>query len=167
MFEENGEKFFMESLIQTDASINPGNSGGPLIDTNGNVIGINTVKLVEAEGIGFAVPINVVKPVIESFEKNEKFEEAVLGIYAYDSSVTPYMGSNLLLESGIYVSQIDKYGPSGKTELKVGDIIISIDGIEIDEMIELREYIYSKKPGDEVKLETQSGVEITVALGKK
>ncbi len=167
MFEENGEKFFMESLIQTDASINPGNSGGPLIDTNGNVIGINTVKLVEAEGIGFAIPINVVKPVIESFEKNEKFEEAVLGIYAYDSSVTPYMGSNLLLESGIYVSQIDKYGPSGKTELKVGDIIISIDGIEIDEMIELREYIYSKKPGDEVKLKTQSGVEITVALGKK
>lgn len=167
MFEENGEKFFMESLIQTDASINPGNSGGPLIDVNGNVIGINTVKLTEAEGIGFAVPINVVKPVIDSFEKDERFEEAILGIYAYDSSVTPYMNANLLMESGIYVSQIDKYGPSGKTELKVGDIIISIDGIEIDEMIELREYIYSKKPGDEVHLKLENGTEVAVVLGKK
>ena len=167
MFEENGGNFFMESLIQTDASINPGNSGGPLIDVNGNVVGINTVKLTEAEGIGFAVPINVVKPVIESFEKNEKFEEAILGIYAYDGSVMPYTNSNISLESGIYVSQIDKYGPSGKSELKVGDIIVSIDGIEIDEMIELREYIYSKKPGDEVRLKVQDGTEVAIVLGKK
>lgn len=167
MFEENGEKFFMESLIQTDASINPGNSGGPLIDINGNVVGINTVKLTEAEGIGFAVPINVVKPIIDELEKNEKFEEAILGIYAYDKSVIPYLNSNVSIDTGIYVSQVDKYGPSGKTGLKVGDIIVSIDDIEIDKMIELREYIYSKKPGEEIKLKLQSGSEITVILGKK
>lgn len=167
LFEENGQKFFMESLIQTDASINPGNSGGPLINKNGDVIGINTVKLTEAEGIGFAVPINVVKPVIDALEKDEKFEEAILGIYAYDSYVTPYLNSNLPIDSGIYVSQIDRYGPSGKSGLKVGDIILSIDGVEIDKMIELREFIYSKKPGDMVKLKVQNGDEITVTLGKK
>ena len=78
MFEEDGKEVFMEDLIQTDASINPGNSGGPLINDRGEVIGINTVKITSAEGIGFAVPINIVKNVIESFENEEKFEEASL-----------------------------------------------------------------------------------------
>ena len=66
-FEENGEQVLMEGLIQTDASINPGNSGGPLINSKGEIVGINTVKITSAEGIGFAVPINIVKDVINSF----------------------------------------------------------------------------------------------------
>jgi len=68
----------MEDLIQTDATINPGNSGGPLINARGEIVGINSVKITSAEGIGFAVPINTVKTVIESFAKNGKFEEARL-----------------------------------------------------------------------------------------
>jgi len=76
--EENGEDIYMEDLIQTDATINPGNSGGPLINSNGEVIGINSVKITSAEGIGFAVPINTVKSVIEGFTKYGKFEEARL-----------------------------------------------------------------------------------------
>ena len=78
MFEEDEEKVFMEGLIQTDASINPGNSGGPLINESGEVIGVNTVKITSAEGIGFAVPINIVKNVIKTFETEGVFSEASL-----------------------------------------------------------------------------------------
>ncbi len=168
-FEENGEKFFMEGLIQTDASINPGNSGGPLVDESGRVIGINTVKLSDAEGIGFAVPIIVVKPIIEKLENEESFEEATLGIYAYDREVIPYMDANERFDKGIYVSSVDKYGPAGKAGIKEGDIITSIDNVEIDKMIELREFIYSKNVGDEITLHVRDGVEkdVKVVLGKK
>lgn len=76
--EENGQDVYMEDLIQTDATINPGNSGGPLINSYGEVIGINSIKITSAEGIGFAVPINTVKSIIESFQKTGKFDEARL-----------------------------------------------------------------------------------------
>lgn len=168
-FKENNEEVFMSGLIQTDASINPGNSGGPLINTDGEVIGINTVKLSDAEGIGFAVPINIVKPIIEKLEKTDNFDEAYLGIYALDREMIPYMDSSIKLDSGIYLTKVDKYGPCGKAGLKVGDIITSIDNIEVDRMVELREYIYSKEPGDAVTLKVVDGneKEIKIVLGKK
>lgn len=167
LFEEGNEKIFMESLIQTDASINPGNSGGPLIDVNGNVIGINTIKLNDAEGIGFAIPINVVKPVIEKFENDDEFEEATLGIYAYDSAIMPYVNTNVLVDKGIYISKIDDYGPCRKKGLKVGDVITHIDNNEVNKMIEIREYIYTKNPGDEVTLKLYDGAEVKIILAKK
>ena len=157
MFEEDGEKIFMEGLIQTDASINPGNSGGPLINSSGEVIGINTVKITSAEGIGFAVPINIVKNVIESYERNGVFAEAYLGIYAYDSEVIPYLESNNNFENGIYVVSIDKKGPCGNIDLEKGDIITQIDDVKINKMTELREYLYSKRPGDKVILNVEDG----------
>lgn len=168
-FKENNEEVFMSGLIQTDASINPGNSGGPLINTDGEVIGINTVKLSDAEGIGFAVPINIVKPIIEKLEKTDNFDEAYLGIYALDREMIPYMDSSIKLDSGIYLTKVDKYGPCGKAGLKVGDIITSIDNIEVDRMVELREYIYSKEPGDAVTLKVVDGNEkdVKIVLGKK
>lgn len=168
MFEENGEKIFMEGLIQTDASINPGNSGGPLINENGEVVGVNTVKITSAEGIGFAVPINIVKNVIKVFESEGVFSEATLGIYAYDSKVIPYMETNNNFNKGIYVVSVDEKGPCGKTGLKKGDIITKIDGIEINKMTELREYLYSKIPGDKVLLSVEDGEtkEIEVMLGR-
>lgn len=91
--EEENSVSYMTDLIQTDATINPGNSGGPLLLPTGEIIGINTVKITSAEGIGFAVPINVVKPVIQSFVDNGYFEEAYIGISAYDSNVIPYLSS--------------------------------------------------------------------------
>lgn len=168
-FKENNEEVFMSGLIQTDASINPGNSGGPLINTDGEVIGINTVKLSDAEGIGFAVPINIVKPIIEKLEKTDNFDEAYLGIYALDREMIPYMDSSIKLDSGIYLTKVDKYGPCGKAGLKVGDIITSIDNIEVDRMVELREYIYSKEPGDAITLKVVDGNEkdVKIVLGKK
>ena len=85
--EEESKSSYMTDLIQTDATINPGNSGGPLIYPNGDIIGINTVKISTAEGIGFAIPINIIRPIIESFKQIGNFEEATIGIYAYDKEV--------------------------------------------------------------------------------
>ena len=170
--EEKDKSSYMTDLIQTDATINPGNSGGPLIYPNGDVIGINTIKITTAEGIGFAVPINIVKPIIESFKQTGNFEEATIGIYAYDKEVTPYISNNLInkFNKGIYVAQITSNGPADNTDLKEADIITSIDNIELNTMNDLREYIYTKKPNDNVTLKITRGKiskEIKIMLGKK
>ena len=156
--EEGESKSYMSNLIQTDATINPGNSGGPLILANGNVIGINTVKISSAEGIGFAVPINVVKKIIKSFDETDDFKEAFIGISAYDKEVIPYLsGFGVSFDKGIYVAQITPNGPASKTDLEEGDIISTIDGMEINTMNGLREFIYGKNPGDIVKLGISRG----------
>ena len=168
--EEEDNSSYMSDLIQTDATINPGNSGGPLILSNGEVIGINTVKITSAEGIGFAIPINLIKSVVNSFINTGKFEEATIGIFAYDKEVIPYLNSNLNFEKGIYVVQINPNGPASKTGLKKGDIINSIDGVEINTMNDLRSYIYTKKPKDTVKLQITRGKinkQIDIVLGKR
>ena len=155
--EENNTIVYMTDLIQTDASINPGNSGGPLITPSGEVIGVNTVKITSAEGIGFAVPINVVKPVIEKFITQNKFDEAFLGITAYDKEVIPYFSSSPNFSSGIYVAHISENSPAVTSGIQVGDIITSIDGHSINNMIELKEYIYTKSPNDTVSIEISRG----------
>lgn len=155
--EENNSITYMTDLIQTDASINPGNSGGPLITPSGKVIGINTVKITSAEGIGFAVPINVVKPVIEKFITENKFEEAFLGISAYDKEVIPYLSTSPNFSSGIYVAYISENSPTINSGIQIGDIITSIDGHYINNMVELKEYIYTKLPGDIVSIEINRG----------
>ena len=170
--EEDNKSSYMTDLIQTDATINPGNSGGPLIYPNGDIVGINTVKISTAEGIGFAIPINIIKPIIESLKSSGNFEEATIGIYAYDKEVIPYIDSNfnVNLEKGIYVAQITKSGAADNTELKEGDIITTIDSKELNTMNDLRQYIYTKKPGDEVKMQIKRGKiskEISLILGKK
>ena len=134
------------------------------------LFGINTVKISSAEGIGFAIPINVVKPVIESFIKNGSFEQATMGVYVYDKDVIPYLNSNLNFNKGIYVAQIIKNGPASKTELKEGDIIVAIDDKELETMNDLREYIYSKNPNDIVTLQIARGKinkTISIVLRKK
>jgi S1-C subfamily serine protease len=160
----------MEDLLQTDASINPGNSGGPLINQLGEVIGVNTVKVTSAEGIGFAVPINIIKPIIAKLEATGGFEEAYLGIYAHDKEVIPYMDSKIEMDRGIYVVSVDQFGPSGKSGLNVGDIITEIDGQEINKMVELRAKIYEKAPGDKIQLTVLSNKKektMNVTLGTK
>lgn len=168
--DEEDTSTYMEDLIQTDATINPGNSGGPLINSNGEVIGINTVKITDAEGIGFAVPINLVKPIIESFKNNGEFQEAYLGIFAYDKNVIPYLDSSIDFNSGIYVAQISTDGPSYNSGLRTGDIITKIDETIINKMSELRTYIYTKNVGDQVNLtilRNDREKVITIKLGRK
>ncbi len=153
--EENNNTVYMDDLIQTDAVINPGNSGGPLINENGEVIGINSVKITNAEGIGFAIPINEVKPVVEKFKKDGKFEEINLGIYAYDKNIIPYINPNINvnLNKGIYVVKVLKNSIANIAGIQEGDIITKIDNIELYKMCDLRCYIYSKYKNDEVIIE--------------
>lgn len=167
--DESDSSSYMTDLIQTDATINPGNSGGPLILPDGKVIGVNTVKITSAEGIGFAVPINIVKPIINSFILTDSFEEAKLGISAYDKEVVPYLSSNTSFSSGIYVAHISVDGAAYHSDLKIGDIINSIDNIGLNTMNDLRSYIYTKKPGDTVSLNITRGKinkTISAVLGK-
>ncbi len=147
-----------------------GNSGGPLINSNGEMIGINSVKITSAEGIGFAIPINIIKPIIEKFISENKFEEGYIGIFAYDKEVIPYLDSSIEFENGIYVAEISLDGPAKNSGLKVGDIITRIDNNEINKMSELRNYIYTKSPGDTVTLtvlKNKQTREIQIKLGQR
>ena len=169
-FTENNQEIYMADLIQTDATINPGNSGGPLIKPNGTVIAVNSVKITSAEGIGFAVPINVIKPVVQKFIENGSFEEATIGIFAYDKNVIPYLNNGIKFENGIYVEEVTKNSSAENSSIKKGDIITKIDGKEINKMNELKEYIYTKNPGDEINLtilRNKNTIETKVTLTKK
>lgn len=168
--DENNTSVYMENLIQTDATINPGNSGGPLINLDGNVIGITSVKITSAEGIGFAIPINIVRPIIEAYLKEDKFEESTLGIFAYDKEIIPYLDEKINNVKGIYIGQVAINSPAYKSGLKIGDMITKIDELELNKMMDLRCYIYTKKPEDEVVLNIiRNGKEqkVKVTLGKK
>lgn len=169
-FEEEGEESYMEDLIQTDATINPGNSGGPLVNAEGQVIGINGVKITSAEGISFAIPINSVKTVINSFNTDGKFEEASLGVFAFDKNVLGYLNENLQFSEGIYIARVNTKSTAEEAGLKPGDIIISIDEQKLERMCDLRCYIYTKKPGDVVTLKIQRNnrkMEIEATLKRK
>lgn len=169
-FNDNGNEVLMTDLIQTDATINPGNSGGPLINVNGEVIGINSLKIDSAEGIGFAVPINVVKPIIEKYSTTGSFEEPTIGISGYDKDIIPYIDKTLKLESGIYIEGVTAKSPAENSGLKVGDIILKIDDKSINRMNDIKEYIYTKNPGDTIKIEYRRGNNtntVNLTLGKR
>ena len=170
LLEEGESTSYMEDLIQTDATINPGNSGGPLINNQGEVIGINSIKITSAEGIGFAIPINTAKNIIQSFITTGKFEEAYLGIFAYDKNIIPYLDSNLNLENGIYVVQVNFNSPAARYGIQEKDVLLEIDGISLNKMCDLRCYIYEKKPGDTIILKVLRNhreMSIKVTLGRK
>jgi S1-C subfamily serine protease len=143
---------YMEDLIQTDASINSGNSGGPLINKKGEVIGINTIKVESAEGIGFAIPINQIKPIIEKIKQTGEFQEIELGIKAYDREMISNLDSTIRLTKGIYVYDVQIGSIAANTGIKEKDILLSMDGEEINTICEFREKIYEKDFGETIEL---------------
>lgn len=152
-----------EDLIQTDASINQGNSGGPLLNARGEVIGINTYKI-NAEGMGFAIPINIAKPIVSQIIKNGEFQETVIGIVGLDKEIASYY-EDVTLDSGILISSITSGYGAENAGLKVNDIIVSVDNIEVNTMLKLREVLYSKLPGDTVEVKyTRNGNENTTTV---
>ena len=146
----------MEDLIQTDASINPGNSGGPLINMRGEVIGINTVKAQDAEGMGFAIAINLCRPIVERIIAEGKYEIPYLGLYAYDAETARYMQLSPPKE-GLYISQVAEKSPAKRAGLTKGDIITAIDSTPVSRMSHLRELLLAKRPGDITSLSVNRG----------
>ncbi len=143
---ENGE---IEPLIQTDASINPGNSGGPLLNARGQVIGINTAKMTSAEGLGFSIPINEAKPILNKIVSGEKIEEVYVGITGVDlDTYEERLGVDLTPDYGVVIVEIVKDSPAYKAGLKAGDIIQEIDGYKIDNMNNIVRKLYDYNKGD-------------------
>ena len=146
-------------LIQTDAPINSGNSGGPLLNADGEVIGINSVKYADTgvEGMGYAIPINTAKPIIEEIlnptevtEPEEQEKKVYLGIYAID--VTFQYQFMYGMPAGVYVTQVAENSPAAQAGIEAGDIITSIDGTAITSMQELSELIAKHNIGDTITL---------------
>lgn len=142
----------MEDLIQTDAAINPGNSGGPLINSSGQIIGINTAKA-SAEGLGFAIPINIAKPIVSKLINEGKFQTTYIGIGLMDREIAGYLDTtDFKITSGIYITTVMQGYPAEKAGLKAGDVITHVDDTEVNTMVKFKSLLYSKKPGDSVKI---------------
>ena len=136
------------NLIQTDTAINSGNSGGPLINTKGEVIGINTLKASDgAEGIGFAIPINDIKVKIDSLSK------PILNLGVSIRVIYESMAKQLNMEEGLYVVEVNEFSPAEKAGLKGGDLIVKADGTRIKTFEELQEIKNSKEEGDSINIE--------------
>ncbi|MGQ9474249.1 MAG: DegQ family serine endoprotease [Candidatus Caldatribacteriaceae bacterium] len=142
-----------ENFLQTDAAINPGNSGGPLLNLKGEVIGINTAILPYAQGIGFAVPINMAKSILDQLISKGRVTRAWLGVYIQE--VTQEIAEKFGLEKnqGALVADISPDSPAERAGLSRGDIILRIDGKEIQSVAELQKTVRSYRPGDLVTVE--------------
>lgn len=160
----------VENLIQTNAAINSGNSGGPLLNNKGQVIGINTLKLKAAEGLGFAIPINVVKPIIDQVVSQGKYTSVYVGIGG--DSVAKYRaaGIEVGVKDGIVISQVEPESPADKAGIKKMNIMVSFGGKEINSLETLRKEMYKYKPGDKVKavvIKEGKKVDVEIMLGEK
>ena len=141
----------MDGLMQTDAAINSGNSGGALLNSKGELIGINTAKAGNSDGIGFAIPINSVKPVIDKIRENGKFDSVYLGITGQSLDYLRhlnYLEDSVKSKSGIYVvSVIAEDSP-----IREGDVITSIDGESVKDMTALKKILLGYSIGDTAEL---------------
>lgn len=171
----------MMSVLQTDAAINSGNSGGPLMNANGEVIGITSLKLssgsssttASIEGMGFAIPIETALNYAAKEEKGETIERPQLGISMRNLSEAKYYHPSLStssLESGVYVESVTSGTPAAKAGLKTGDIIVGADDKEVTNLAYLRYLLYNHSVGETMKLKVIRGtenVEINVTLDQK
>ena len=144
--------------IQTDAPINPGNSGGPLLDTMGRVVGINTFILSQSggsEGIGFSIPSNIVKMVAEQLKEKGHVHRGEIGAYA--QTITPELAAGLTLprDFGVILSDVFPEGPAEKAGLKVGDIVLTLDGKPMENARQFNMNLWSEGKQQSVKLTVQ------------
>ena len=165
--DSDGKKY---TLIQTDAAINSGNSGGALVNSEGKVIGINTLKLsgTGIEGIGFAIPINSTTDVTSQLIEYSKVKRPYIGITGMDLSEELASANNLVV--GVYVKSVEDFSSAEKAGIKPGDVIIEADGTKVTTMDDLNKVKNSHKIGDEMKIKVNRDGqerELTVTLGEQ
>jgi S1-C subfamily serine protease len=164
----------LRNLIQTDAAINPGNSGGPLVNSAGQVIGINTAVSTEAQGLGFAIPIDVARPIMEKAVAGQELVRPYIGIFYV--TITPALAEaqDLSADSGALIGRegdtaVIPGGPADAAGLRDGDVIVAIDGETLSEERDLATLILPYDPGETVTLRILRGnsrTEIDVTLGE-
>ncbi|GAB6085827.1 serine protease HtrA [Alkaliphilus crotonatoxidans] len=143
----------IENLIQTDASINPGNSGGPLLNAKGQVIGINTAKIQSGEGLGFAIPINTARPIVEEIIEKGEFTRVVVGISGINVDVFESLtGTKLQADTGVYVAEVIADTAADRAGMMAGDIIIKLGDKEVGTMGSLQRELYQYRPGDQTSI---------------
>jgi serine protease Do len=162
-----------EDFIQTDAAINPGNSGGPLINLDGQVIGINTAIVSESGGymgIGFAIPINMARSIQEQLRKSGKVSRGYMGLFAQDVDADMAEGLGLKEATGVVVATVEKGSPAERAGVKVHDVILAINGKKIKSYDAFRNEVALLAPGSKARLDlSRDGkpVELTVKLGER
>jgi len=157
-------------VIQTDAPINPGNSGGALVNAQGEVIGINSVKIAAAgiEGMGFAIPSTEAKPIFEQLISKGFISRPFLGIYNY-KVVTPELSHYLSLPTGIFAGGVVAGGPAAQAGMQAEDIIIEADGNKIGDFQDLQTVLDRHRPGDRIVITVMRGgqrLDINLTLGE-
>jgi serine protease Do len=167
----------INNLIQTDAAINPGNSGGPLADASGSVVGINTAVATDSSGIGFAIPIDIARPIMEQARNGEALARPWIGIRFTSIDLQVKQEQNLTVDNGALVSNAGGEGsaivensPAAVAGIQDGDIILSLNGIRIDQEHPLDAVLVQFSPDDEVVLDVLrdgASVQITITLGTR
>lgn len=147
-----GGEGYMQNLIQHDASLNPGNSGGPLINSNGQVIGINTLKISSGEGIGFAIPTKSFKSLLGNYVKNINYKTPYLGVYGFDSEIANYNGQSEL-NTGFYILDVSETSPLKNSGIEKSSVITKLNGMEIKNTLDFKEELYKLKANDIVSIE--------------
>ena len=165
----------LNNLIQTDAAINPGNSGGPLIDSSGQVIGINTAVSNNAQGIGFAIPIDVAKPILSQAVAGKDIARPWIGVYYHQITKQLASQENLPVDEGVVIEPpregvpaVFPGSPADKAGLKAGDVVVAVDGAQLDMNHDLSTMILPHQPGDTITLRvlrSDSTTELKVTLG--
>ena len=143
---------YMHSLIQHDASLNPGNSGGPLINSSGEVIGINTLKISGGEGIGFAIPSKSFISLINNFVTNINYKVPYLGVYGYDCEIANYY-DKCEGNEGFYIIDIAEDSPLREVNISSGAVILSINDSKVANALDLRDSLYRASSNDSVGIE--------------
>ena len=152
LLRQNSE-YAIENFIQTDAAVNPGNSGGALVNTSGELIGINTAIASQTgsyAGYSFAVPVNIAKKILDDLRKYGEVKRAILGVRIQDINAELASEKEIEHIEGVYVPEVVKDGAADKAGIKDGDIIIKIDGEAVNKASELQEEISKYHPGDDI-----------------
>ncbi len=151
------EKGVFENLMQTDAHINPGNSGGPLVNARGEVIGINSANIPFAQGIGFSIPMSLAKHIADELIKYGKVVRPWLGILGV--GVNPQISQyyNLPVDKGILVTRVFPDSPASRAGIAPGDMIVSAEKKELNEMEELSKEVRGKKVGEKIDITVMHG----------